>query len=196
MLRYLNETTRKRDHERDKARLRRLHPRLEGLPLTGITHDRRRSCASPATNGAGSMPVWHSSCAGNRPGGDGGSRRPKPRACWLPCPPPHRSDMAEFSLTTGLQVRNVRQPVWSEVDLSQRIARLYADRVKNNTDLTVPLSSTVSTVSGGGSAATLPTYSATGASRCATSTRMPGSGPVTGREMLQILYVAQLNQKR
>ena len=40
VLRYLNETTHKRDHEGDKARLRWLHPHLEGLALTEITRDR------------------------------------------------------------------------------------------------------------------------------------------------------------
>ncbi len=40
VLRYLYETTRKHDHEGDKARLRWLHPHLEGLPLTEITRDR------------------------------------------------------------------------------------------------------------------------------------------------------------
>ena len=37
---WFNETTYKRDHEGDKARLRWLHPRLKGLALTGITRDR------------------------------------------------------------------------------------------------------------------------------------------------------------
>lgn len=40
VLRYLNATTHKRDHEGYKARLRWLHPRLEGLALTEITRDR------------------------------------------------------------------------------------------------------------------------------------------------------------
>ena len=55
--------------------------------------------------------------------------------------PPHLSDMAEFTLTTGLRARNVHELVWSQVDLSRQIAWLYADQVKNNTDLTIPLNS-------------------------------------------------------
>ena len=56
--------------------------------------------------------------------------------------PPHLSDMAEFALATGLRARNVRELVWSQVDLSRHIAWLYADQVKNNTDLTTPLNDT------------------------------------------------------
>jgi integrase len=52
------------------------------------------------------------------------------------------ADMAEFTLATGLRACNVRELVWSQVDLSRQIARLYADQVKNNTDLTIPLNST------------------------------------------------------
>lgn len=40
VLRYLNETTHMRDYEGDKARLRWLHPHLEGLSLTEITRER------------------------------------------------------------------------------------------------------------------------------------------------------------
>jgi hypothetical protein len=40
VLRHLNGTTHKRDHEGDKARLRWLHPHLEGLALTEVTRDR------------------------------------------------------------------------------------------------------------------------------------------------------------
>jgi integrase len=56
--------------------------------------------------------------------------------------PPHLSDMAEFALATGLRASNVRELVWSQVDLSRRIAWLYADQVKNNPDLTLPLNTT------------------------------------------------------
>jgi hypothetical protein len=40
VLRYLGETTHKRDHEGDKVHLRWLHPHLEGLTLSEITRDR------------------------------------------------------------------------------------------------------------------------------------------------------------
>jgi integrase len=50
--------------------------------------------------------------------------------------------MAEFTLSTGLRAWNVRGLVWPQLDLSRRIARLYADQVKNNTDLTITLNST------------------------------------------------------
>ena len=56
--------------------------------------------------------------------------------------PPHLAEMAEFTLATGLRARYVRELVWSQADLSRRTAWLYADQVKNNTDLTVPLNST------------------------------------------------------
>jgi integrase len=56
--------------------------------------------------------------------------------------PPHLANMAEFTLATGLRARNVRELVWSQVDLSRQIAWPYADQFKNNTDLTLPLNTT------------------------------------------------------
>lgn len=92
------------------------------------------------------MPARHTTCAGDRP--DGGRWITEAEAARLlaALPPRTVSYMAAFSLTTGLRARSVREPVWSEVVLSRRIARLYADGVKNNTDLTVPLGRMVSTV--------------------------------------------------
>ena len=55
-------------------------------------------------------------------------REPSRRVRWIteaeaaPALPPHTSDMAEFTLATGLRARNVREPVWSQVDLSRHIA--------------------------------------------------------------------------
>jgi len=163
VLRYLNETTHKRDHEGDKARLRWLHPHLEGLALTEVTRDRMdeimaaKAHRRPGTINRYLATVrailrkacrewgWIDACPAHNL-----RREPAKRVRWiteaeaaslLATLPPHLADMAELTLATGLRARNVRGLVWSQVDLSRRIAWLYADQVKNNTDLTVPLNS-------------------------------------------------------
>ncbi len=164
VLRYLNETTHKRDHEGDKARLRWLHPHLEGLALTEITRDRMDEImAAKAHRRPGTINRYLATVRAilRKASREWGwidaypalnlRREQAKRVRWvteaeaarlLAALPPHLSDMAEFSLATGLRARNVRELVWSQVDLPRRIAWLYADQVKNNTDLTVPLNST------------------------------------------------------
>ena len=164
VLRYLSETTHKRDHEGDKARLRWLHPYLEGLTLCEITRDRMDEImAAKAHQAPGTVnrylatvrAILRKACrewawCDSYPALNM-RREPSKRVRWvteaeaarlLAALPPHLSDMAEFALATGLRARNVRELVWSQVDLSRQIAWLYADQVKNNTDLTIPLNDT------------------------------------------------------
>jgi integrase len=47
--------------------------------------------------------------------------------------------MAAFSLATGLRETNVRLPCWQQVDMSRRVAWVYADQAKAGRDLNVPL---------------------------------------------------------
>ena len=54
--------------------------------------------------------------------------------------PPHLAAMAEFALATGLRRANVTHLEWSQVDLGQRIAWIYADQAKGKRDIAVPLS--------------------------------------------------------
>ncbi|AJX79912.1 phage integrase family protein [Burkholderia pseudomallei 7894] len=56
--------------------------------------------------------------------------------------PAHLSDMARFSLETGLRRSNVTGLEWSQVDLARRIAWIHPDQAKAKKAITVPLSDT------------------------------------------------------
>ena len=53
--------------------------------------------------------------------------------------PPHLSDMAAFSLATGLRRSNVTGLEWSQVDLSRRLAWVHPDQAKARRAIAVPL---------------------------------------------------------
>lgn len=56
--------------------------------------------------------------------------------------PEHLSDMARFSLETGLRRSNVTGLQWSQVDIVRRIAWIQPDQAKAKKAITVPLSET------------------------------------------------------
>ena len=53
--------------------------------------------------------------------------------------PPHLSDMAAFTLATGLRAANVTGLQWTQVDLVRRLAWVHADQAKAHKALPVPL---------------------------------------------------------
>jgi integrase len=53
--------------------------------------------------------------------------------------PPHLSDMAAFTLATGLRAANVTGLQWTQVDLVKRLAWVHADQAKARKALPVPL---------------------------------------------------------
>ena len=53
--------------------------------------------------------------------------------------PPHLSDMAAFTLATGLRAANVTGLQWTQVDLVRRLAWVHADQAKARKALPVPL---------------------------------------------------------
>lgn len=53
--------------------------------------------------------------------------------------PEHLSDMAAFSLATGLRQNNVKSLKWEDVNLEQRHAWVHADQAKGNRAIAVPL---------------------------------------------------------
>lgn len=53
--------------------------------------------------------------------------------------PEHLSEMARFSLATGLRQRNVADLAWSQVDLGRRMAWIHADQAKARKAIAVPL---------------------------------------------------------
>lgn len=55
--------------------------------------------------------------------------------------PTHLSEMARFSLYTGLRKENVVSLQWSQVDLERRVAWLHHDQTKNKKAYSIPLNS-------------------------------------------------------
>jgi len=53
--------------------------------------------------------------------------------------PPHLSEMAAFSLATGLRESNVTGLEWSQVDLERRVAWIHPDQAKARKAISVPL---------------------------------------------------------
>jgi len=53
--------------------------------------------------------------------------------------PPHLSDMAAFTLATGLRAANVTDLQWTQVDLVRRLAWVHADQAKARKAIPVPL---------------------------------------------------------
>ncbi|AYR27078.1 tyrosine-type recombinase/integrase [Herbaspirillum rubrisubalbicans] len=53
--------------------------------------------------------------------------------------PEHLSDMAAFSLATGLRKTNVTCLEWSQVDMRRKVAWVHHDEMKNRRALAVPL---------------------------------------------------------
>lgn len=60
--------------------------------------------------------------------------------------PPHLSEMAMFSLETGLRRSNVTYLTWSQVDLRGRLAWIHADQSKGRRSIPVPLSPTACSI--------------------------------------------------
>jgi len=53
--------------------------------------------------------------------------------------PPHLSDMAQFTLATGLREQNVCKLSWEQVDMERRIAWIHPDQAKARRAIRVPL---------------------------------------------------------
>lgn len=61
---------------------------------------------------------------------------------------PHLSDMARFTLATGLRAANVTGLEWSQVDLERRVAWVHPDQAKARRAIGVPLNGTALEVLG------------------------------------------------
>lgn len=59
---------------------------------------------------------------------------------------PLLAQAAEFTLNVGLRENNVLELEWSQVDLNRRVAWLWADQVKTNTPIGVPLNDAAMTI--------------------------------------------------
>ena len=53
--------------------------------------------------------------------------------------PDHLAVMARFALATGLRESNIRLLCWQQIDITRRVAWIYADQAKAKKDLSIPL---------------------------------------------------------
>jgi integrase len=164
VLRYLEETTHKRDHEGDKGRLRWLHQHLAGKSLNSITREsidqimRNKSHRAAGTINRYLATVrailrkaereW---CWITKAPTLNMRREPDKRVRWITpteavalmkALPTHLADMMDFALATGLRSKNVRQLRWDQIDMTRKVAWFYSDEMKGKRDLVVPLNAT------------------------------------------------------
>jgi len=161
-VRWLNETSHKRTHGKDIARLRSLDRYLGHLMLSHVTRDvidevgERLAKASSPSNANRYLAVIRSILRRARDDWEWLDhipkvrlyREPKQRIRFLTPDearrlltelPEHLRDMAQFALMTGLRQRNVSYLQWSQVDMSRRVAWIHPDEAKAGRAIGVPL---------------------------------------------------------
>lgn len=161
VLRFLQETSHKRDHHGDRSRLRWLHPYLEGYPLESVSRElldhimHQKSGKAPGTINRYLATVRSILRKAHREWGwldmvpaIRMRQEPKQRIRWitreeaaqlLAALPSHLADAAELTLNTGLRQSNVLSLTWRQVDMARHTAWIYADEAKAKKDLAVPL---------------------------------------------------------
>ncbi|MBP6404066.1 MAG: site-specific integrase [Ramlibacter sp.] len=165
VVKYLEETTHKRTHARDKSILLWLHPTLGGKYLDEVdraTLDRIKAArAKIATTSTANRYLavvrailrkavheWEWLDRAPKVSmyreKDGRIRAltPDEFTRLLGHLPEHLADMALFSVATGLRQGNVRQLEWNQIDLAQQHAWITADKHKNGKPHAVPLNAT------------------------------------------------------
>jgi len=160
--RFINETSHKADHEKDKQRLRWVMPFLTGKKLKDITSNMIKSIieekkkeSSPSTanrylatiraimrKAAGEW-EWIVSCPTVKP-----YPEPQKRFRWLTKAEASNllTDCSEslrwivlFGLSTGLRERNVTMLEWSQVDMNKKVAWIHPDQAKSRRAIGIPL---------------------------------------------------------
>lgn len=159
---WIDETTHKRTHDDDKAKIRWIAEQWPGRLLSSITRDdikalaaKKRDESSPATANrylalirailrrAAYEWEWI-----DKPPHIRLYQETSRRIRWLTPDqartlfeelPEHQQHPLLFALSTGLRQGNVLALKWSQVDLKRRVAWLHADQVKNGEDLHISL---------------------------------------------------------
>lgn len=161
-VRWLKETSHKRSHDKDIAKLRWLDRYLGHLMLSQVSReliDRigevKAKESSPA-NANRYLALVRSILRRARDDWEWLDHIPKVRLYhetkrrvrWitrdeavrlLEALPPHLAEMARFSLSTGLRQRNVSYLKWNQVDLLRKTAWIHADETKARRSIGVPL---------------------------------------------------------
>lgn len=152
----------KADHQKDRGKLKWLHPHLGHKYLDEITRDLidsigrlKRDESSPSTANR-YMALIRAILRMARDEWDWIDkvprfrlyREPQKRVRWLTPSeaqrllkelPPHLRAMAAFSLATGLRQSNVSYLRWDQVDLGRGMAWIHADQSKSRKAIAVPL---------------------------------------------------------
>jgi integrase len=158
----VKETSHKRTHDKDIAKLRWLDRALGHLMLSQVTRDvidqigERLAKTSSPSNANRYLALIRSILRRARDDWEWVShipkvqlyREPKQRIRFLTPDearrlltelPEHLREMAQFALTTGLRQRNVSYLQWSQVDMSRRVAWIHPDEAKAGRAIGVPL---------------------------------------------------------
>lgn len=161
-VRWVKETSHKRSHDKDLAKLRWLDRWLGHLMLHHVTRDvvediaERKVKESSPSNANRYLALIRSILRRAKDDWEWLDRIPKVRLyreptrriCFLSYDearrllselPPHLKDMAQFSLATGLRQRNVSYLRWDQVDIARRVAWIHPDEAKAGRAIGVPL---------------------------------------------------------
>jgi integrase len=161
-VRWLRETSHKRTHDKDKAKLRWLHRYLGHLMLSQVTRDviddiaARKARESSPANANRYLALIRAILRRARDDWDWIDQIPKVRLFpegkrrvrfltheearrLLTELPPHLREMAQFALMTGLRQRNVSYLRWDQVDMPRHMAWIHPDEAKAGRAIGVPL---------------------------------------------------------
>jgi integrase len=161
-VRWVKETSDKRSHDKDVAKLRWLDRYLGRLMLHQVTREvidqiaERKAGESSRSNANRYLALIRSILQRARDDWEWMDhipkvrlyREPKRRICFLTREqarrllaelPAHLKAMAQFSLATGLRQRNVSYLQWDQVDMSRGVAWIHPDQAKAGRAIGVPL---------------------------------------------------------
>ncbi|HST28539.1 MAG TPA: site-specific integrase [Rudaea sp.] len=161
-VRWVKETSDKRSHDKDVAKLRWLDRYLGRLMLHQVTREvidqiaERKAGESSRSNANRYLALIRSILRRAKDEWEWMDhipkvrlyREPKRRICFLTREqarrllaelPAHLKVMAQFSLATGLRQRNVSYLQWDQVDLSRGVAWIHPDQAKAGRAIGVPL---------------------------------------------------------
>ena len=161
-VRWVKETSDKRSHDKDVAKLRWLDRYLGRLMLHQVTREvidqiaERKEGESSRSNANRYLALIRSILRRAKDDWEWMDaipkvrlyREPKRRICFLTREqarrllaelPAHLKAMAQFSLATGLRQRNVSYLRWDQVDVNRRVAWIHPDEAKAGRAIGVPL---------------------------------------------------------
>lgn len=161
-MRWLAETTHKRDHHGDRQRLAAIHEALEGQPITAVNGERlnKQLQAMPGLKTAGSRNRYRATVRAILRKAEREwewidkapvikmETEPRTAGTWLTeaqagrlieCAPKHLQPVIRFALATGLRKANILGLRWQNVDLARRQLWVNPDDAKGGKSIGIPL---------------------------------------------------------